>query len=91
VSYSTVIHNLTVFHHCSNSFNPLIVSLSERGGPSLISYFPYVEFYDPLFALNAFISPHSDLPAPGNIISNRNVNIAHSQGLALIVVLNCYA
>jgi hypothetical protein len=64
--------------------------LAERGGPSLDYYFPYIHFVDPGFLPNAFICPDVSIHDRG-LVSRTNVNLAHSQGLALIVTLNCYA
>jgi len=90
MDYVSVISNLLHFQQCTLSFNPLVVALAERGGPPLDYYFPYIHFTDPGFLPNAFICPDVSGQDRGPV-SRTNVNLAHSQGLALIVVLNCYA
>jgi hypothetical protein len=90
MDYVSVISNLLHFQQCTLSFNPLVVALAERGGPPLDYYFPYIHFTDPGFLPNAFICPDVSSQDRGPV-SRTNVNLAHSQGLALIVVLNCYA
>jgi phosphopantetheinyl transferase len=68
----------------------LIRDLAQRGGPSLASYFPYIRFIEPDYVINAFIRPNFISPAFG-LVSIPHINLAHSQGFALIVVLNCYS
>ena len=86
----SVLTNLLHFQQCTLTLNPLIRDLAQRGGPSLASYFPYIRFIEPDYVLNAFIRPNFTSPAFG-LVSIPHINLAHSQGFALIVVLNCYS
>lgn len=79
-----------LFQQCTLLFNPLAFAAAERGGPPLEYYFPFIDFTNPSFTLNAFLFPDASIPIRGSV-SRSNIFLAHDQGLALIVVLNCYA
>ena len=87
---TSVLNNLLLFQQCTLLFNPLAFAAAGRGGPPLDYYFPFIDFTNPSFALNAFLFPDANIPLFG-FVSRPNINLAHDQGLALIVVLNCYA